>query len=94
MGTTRFPVYKNLSLDTKIMSLCALELKIWHLFMFEAAILKIQDGRHLERILVITTGIPIPENMVIDTKIMSLHGLEINLEGQIGGLAAILKSLK
>jgi len=31
MGTTGFPVYKNISLDTKIMSLCALELKIWPL---------------------------------------------------------------
>jgi len=49
-----------------------------------AAILKIQDGRHVERILVITIGFPIPENMGIDTKIMSLCGLEVKLEGHIG----------
>jgi len=34
MGSTGFPLYKNINVDTKIMSLCALELNIWHFFHF------------------------------------------------------------
>jgi len=40
VGTTGCLVFQNISLDAKIMSLCVLELKIQHFFIFEAAILK------------------------------------------------------
>jgi len=56
--------------------------------------LKIQDGRHIKWILDYTIEFPILENMGIDTKIMSLHGLEVKLESHIGILAAILKILQ
>ena len=44
-------------------------------------------------ILVITNGFFIPENIGLDTKIMSLCGLESKLQQKTGKMAAILKSI-
>ena len=60
----------------------ALELKI-ELFSLWTSHLEIQDGRHIKWILVITIGYSMPENMGIDTKIMTLCALEMKLGGQI-----------
>ena len=68
---------KNLNLDTKIMFIRALELKI-QLFSFRGSHLEIQDGRRIKWILVITIGYSMPENMGIDTKIMTLCALELS----------------
>ena len=61
------------------MFLSALKPKLGHFLHFAVAILKIQDGRLLNHILDNTIGFPIPENMGLDTKIMSLCGLEMLL---------------
>ena len=74
------------------MFICALEPKMELYMHLWAAILKIQDGGWYEAFLIITIGFLTPENMVIDTKIMSLSGLKLILEGKIDYMAAILEN--
>ena len=83
---------ENLILDTKIMFLRALEPKMELFIHLWATILKIQDGGRSEELFIITIGFLTPENMVIDTKIMSLSGLKLILEGKIDYMAAILEN--
>jgi len=59
------------------MSLCALERKLECRTGILAAILKIQDGCHQKWISVNIIGFLIPVNMGVDTKIMTLCGLEM-----------------
>jgi len=54
-----------------------------------AAILKIQDGRHLKWIVMFSNGLCVWKNVDLDTKIMSVCGLEANLQDQTDTLAAI-----
>ena len=56
-----------------------------------AAILKIQDGRHLNLILDSTFKFLVPENMVVDTKFMPLSALKCTLMVKYGISAAFLK---
>jgi len=53
--------------------------KIAYFYIFEATILKIQDGCYLQTVLMDTTGFLVSENISLDTKIMSLSALELKI---------------
>ena len=83
---------ENLTLDTKIMFLRALEPKMELFIHLWAAILKIQDGGQSENFFIITITFLTPENMVIDTEIISLSGLKLIVGSKIDYMAAILEN--
>jgi len=80
MGTNEFPIHENLILDTKIVILCPLEMQIRQCLFWYGGHFEIQDGRHPQCILNSTIEFPIPENLILDTKIAILCALEMKIQ--------------
>lgn len=78
--------------DTKIMAICGLAMNLGEQIGILSAILEIQEDCHLKSILVVITASSIPKNKGLDTKTMTLCGLEKKLEGKMGILETILKN--